>query len=113
MYVKNNIYVNDYTDSPKIAGNLEISKSQDGVFIGGDPPGLRSLAAILVWLADIDQESPLNSYPDGWFSHIHLHARDIEGFNSLTVFSEEVILSRLDAKGTGEFPERYRNLPKR
>ena len=42
-----------------IEGTLEISKNRAGagVFIGGDPKGLRSLAKILIWLADVDQES--------------------------------------------------------
>lgn len=102
-------WVNDMTRSPKIEGNLEISTSRDGIFIGGDADALRSLARLLVWLADVDQES-LSTQPDGERYHVHLHTRDAPGFNSLTPFSSETELCRLDAKGTGDFPERYRAL---
>jgi len=44
------------TPSPAVTGTIEISHSKEGVFIGGDPEGLRSLAALLAWLADVDQE---------------------------------------------------------
>jgi hypothetical protein len=96
---------------PKIEGKLEISKSRTGIFIGGDPRAFHSLARLLDWLANIDQES-LAQQPDGERCHVHLHARDAEGFNSLTPFSSETELCRLDAKGTGEFPERYHELGK-
>lgn len=96
--------------SPGIEGNLEISKNRTGVFIGGDPDGLRSLAQLLVWLANVDQET-YPTMPDGAWCHVHLHANDpVEAFNSLTPVSTQAILSRLDAKGTGDFPERYRTL---
>jgi hypothetical protein len=44
---------------------------------------------------------------------VHLHARDVEGFNSLTLFSQETEVCRLDAKGTGELPEKYYKLSKK
>jgi len=91
---------------PKIFGNLEISKTRSGIFIGGDPRAFRSLAKLLVWLADIDQDG-LSSQPDGERCHVHLHARDAVGFNSLTSFSCETEICRLDAKGTGELPKKY------
>jgi hypothetical protein len=97
------------TGRPPVEGNLEISKCRAGIFIGGDPDALRSLARLLVWLADVDQES-LSQQPDGERVHVHLHARDAEGFSSLTPFSSETELCRLDAKGTGEFPEKYREV---
>ena len=98
--------------SPGIEGILEISKRRTGVFISGDPDGLRSLARLLIWLADADQESH-TTMPDGAWCHVHLHANDaVESFNSLSPFSVETVLSRLDAKGTGEFPEKYRKLGK-
>lgn len=100
-------WINDTIGSPKIEGNLEISVSRAGVFVGGDPDGLRSLARLLNWLANVDQELLLTQ-PDGERCHVHLHARDAEGFNSLTPFSVETEVCRLDAKGTGDFPERYR-----
>lgn len=102
-------WVNDTTGSPRIEGNLEISRRGTGVFIGGDPDALRSLAKLLIWLANVDQES-LDAQPDGERCHVHLHARDAEGFNSLTPFSTETELCRLDAKGTGEFPKKYGRL---
>ena len=101
------VWDNDYTGSPKIEGNLEISRSDDGIFIGGDLAALRSLARLLNWIANIDQES-LVTQPDGERFHVHLHTRDAEGFSSLTRFSEETELCRLDAKGTGDLPEKYR-----
>jgi hypothetical protein len=102
-------WVNDMTGSPKIEGRLEISRCRTGIFIGGDPDALRSLARLLLWLARVDQES-LSTQPDGERCHVHLHARDAEGFNSLTAFSEETELCRLDAKGTGDFPAKYHGL---
>ncbi len=94
-------------DRPAIEGNLEVSRAQDGLRIAGDPEGLRSLARLLMWLADVDQESH-PTMPDGERCHVHLHAGEpIESFNSLTRFSEETELCRLDAQGTGEFPEKY------
>lgn len=106
------VWDNDYTGSPKIKGSLEISKDRAGIFIGGDPKALRSLAKLLIWVANVDQES-LPSQPEGERFHVHLHARDAEGFNSLTPFSIETEVCRLDAKGTGEFPPKYRRLEKR
>ena len=103
---RDKIWVNDTTGCPKIKGTLEISKSRSGIFIGGDPEALYSLANLLIWLANIDQESLLTQ-PDGMRFHIHLHAKDIKGFNSLTCFSEETEIYRLDAKGTGDFPKKY------
>jgi hypothetical protein len=100
-------WVNNMCDCPKIAGKLEISTSRAGVFLGGDPDGLRSLAQLLIWLANVDQET-LAGQPDGERCHVHLHTRDAPGFNSLTPFSVETELCRLDAKGTGDLPERYR-----
>ena len=106
-------WVNDMTNSPKINGNLEICTSPTGVFIGGDPDGLRSLAKLLIWLASVDQES-LTAQPDGERCHVHLHARDADAFNSLTPLSLETEVCRLDAKGTGDLPsaEKYCKLRK-
>jgi hypothetical protein len=106
-------WVNDMTGSPKIKGNLEISMSEDGIFIGGDPDALRSLARLLVWLADVDQES-LPGMPDGERCHVHLYARKAPGpfGDSLTPFSQNTELCRLDAKRTGDFPSRYQERKK-
>ena len=88
----------------RIKGHLEISKRRSGVFIGGDPKGLRSLAKILICLADADQESHPNM-PDGEREHVHLYCTP--QLRQLTPFSVETEICRLDAKGTGEFPDRY------
>jgi hypothetical protein len=94
-----------------INGNLEISKSRTGVLIGGDPNGLRSIAKLLVFLADANQALHPNM-PDGEREHTHLYCGP-----HLTQFSVETEICRLDAKGTGDFPERYlkksRNKPRR
>jgi hypothetical protein len=96
-----------------IRGALEISKRREGIFIGGDPRGLRSLAKLLLWLANLDQEKH-SSMPDGEREHVPLYAVDPTlPYNSLTPFSVMTELCRLDAKGTGEFPEKYRNLSKK
>jgi hypothetical protein len=100
-------WVNDMTPSPKISGNLEISKFPTGIFIGGDPEALRSFAKLLTWLADVDQES-LAAMPKEERYHVHLHANGPKAFACLTRFSEETELCRLDAKGTGAFPDKYR-----
>jgi hypothetical protein len=106
---RSSIWNNKLTGRPKIDGMLEISQSSNRIFIGGDPAALRSLARLLTWLADIDQNA-LRTQPDGERCHVHLHANDAEGFNSLTPFSMETEVCRLDAKGTGEFPEKYYRL---
>jgi hypothetical protein len=75
----------------------------DEVLIHGDPEGLRSLAKLLVEIADLNQEEIENSIlPVGAREHYHLRP-SYELSNS----SDEVIVGRLDAKGTGEFYERY------
>jgi hypothetical protein len=84
---------------PKVKGNLEVSKSRNGIFIGGDPEGLRSLAELLNWLADVDQESNPNM-PDREREHTHLYCG-----SQLTPHSVDTEVCRLDAKGTGEFPK--------
>jgi hypothetical protein len=108
---KAEVWVNDYTTSPRIKGWLEISTSRNGAFIGGDPDGLRSLAKLLTWLADVDQEA-IAGMPDGERCHVHLHAHEpVESFNSLTCFSLETEVCRLDAKGTHSFPRKYLKNP--
>ena len=95
-----------YPPCPRtIKGSLEISRRRKGVFIGGDPDGLRSLAKILIWLADVDQESHPNM-PNGAREHTNLCCEP--PYNHLTRFSVPTELCRLDAKGTGELPDYYR-----
>lgn len=96
-----------------IAGHLDIIVSRnedesDGeieywneVLIHGDPEGLRSLANLLLKLADLDQESVVD-LPVGAREHVHLQPKF-----DLSNSSEAVIVGRLDAKGTGAFYGRY------
>jgi hypothetical protein len=77
-----------------------INKWQD-VLIHGDPEGLRSFAKLLLKIADLNQDQ-IKDLPIGAREHIHLRPKwDIS--NS----SVEVIVGRLDAKGTGFFPDRF------
>jgi hypothetical protein len=71
------------------------------VLIHGDPEGLRSLAKLLLKLADLNQDN-VDGLPIGAREHIHLRP-NFELANS----SEVVIVGRLDAKGTGVFYDRY------
>lgn len=97
----------------EIKGNLDIiiienEDEDDGVIeewqevlIHGDPKGLRSLAKLLLKLADLNQEND-DDLPVGAREHYHLRA-DLE----LSHSSAPVIVGRLDAKGTGAFYDRY------
>lgn len=78
----------------------EITKWQD-VLIHGDPDGLRSLARILTRIADLNQDD-ITDLPNGAREHIHLRP-DFDTSKS----SVEVIVGRIDAKGTGAFYDRY------
>ncbi len=96
-----------------ITGHLDIFATQNEdefegkkehwseISIHGDPEGLRSLANLLLKLADLDQES-IADLPAGAKGHYHLR-RNIE----LSHSSDAVIVGRLDAKGTGAFYSRY------
>ncbi len=75
--------------------------SWNDILIHGDPAGLRSLAILLLKLADLDQNS-IAGLPVGAREHYHLRPK-LELSNS----SEQVILGRLDAKGTGAFYNKY------
>jgi len=100
-----------------ITGHLDIIATQheDGlngdemlwneVLIHGDPEGLRSLASLLLKLADLDQNT-LEDLPNGAQAHEHLRP-GIELSNS----SDTVVTGRLDAKGTSAFYNRY--IPKK
>lgn len=80
----------------------EISK-WDEVLIHGDPEGLKSFAKLLFDIAELNQEKVNDKFiPVGAREHYHLRP-GIELANS----SIEVIVGRLDAKGTGAFYDRY------
>ncbi len=69
--------------------------------IHGDPEGLRSLANLLLKIANLDQES-VAALPVGAREHVHLRPNF-----GLSASSFRVIVGRLDAKGTGEFYPGY------
>ena len=91
--------------APNIKGDLEISHDKNGIFIGGTPSGLKSLSNLLKWLAELDQE--IENMPDGEREHVHLHVKN-GNYGSLTKFSEETEICRLDAKGNGALPDYYK-----
>jgi bisphosphoglycerate-dependent phosphoglycerate mutase len=99
----------------EIKGNLDIFVAQNEdeyngevlkwneVLIHGDPEGLRSLAKLLIQIADLDQEKIADkNLPIGAREHYHLRPK-FELANS----SDTVIVGRLDAKGTGDFYDRF------
>lgn len=71
------------------------------ILIHGDPEGLKSFARILIKLADTNQDD-IDGLPVGAREHVHLRPKF-----DLSDSSEEVIVGRLDAKGTGHFYEKY------
>lgn len=80
----------------------EITKWNE-ILLHGNPEGLRSLAKLLIEIADLNQEEVENKYlPIGAREHFHL-TPNIE----LSKSSDRVIVGRLDAKGTGSFYDRY------
>jgi hypothetical protein len=97
----------------EITGNLDIFVAQyedecDGeimkwqkILIHGDPEGLKSLATLLIKIADTNQNDIVD-LPIGAREHVHLRPEF-----DLSHSSEEVIIGRLDAKGTGAFYDRY------
>ncbi len=80
----------------------EIIKWEE-ILIHGNPEGLKSFAKLLLKIAELNQEKVDDKYlPIGAREHYHLNP-GIE----LSKSSVEVIVGRLDAKGTGEFYERF------
>lgn len=78
----------------------EITKWQQ-ILIHGDPEGLKSLATLLIQIADTNQNEIVD-LPIGAREHVHLRPK-----YDLSNSSEKVIIGRLDAKGTGAFYDRY------
>jgi hypothetical protein len=104
-----------HTKGNEIQGELDIfvSHSQEGnhyqsvtgneILIHGNPEGLRSLAKLLLEIAELNQEAVEDKFlPVGAREHYHLRA-GIE----LSKSSNEVIIGRLEAKGTGAFYDRF------
>ena len=86
---------------PKLTGNIMITDEEGKVVIAGDPQGLRSLATLIAWLANADQEK----WPylaAGQRAHVHAYP----GID-ISAGSREVELMRLDAKGTSDLPEGF------
>ncbi len=79
----------------------ELMKWQE-ILIHGDPEGLRSFANLLIDLADRNQEKNAK-LPTGAREHVHLRPNF-----DLSKSSLDVIVGRLDAKGNGDFYERYK-----
>ncbi|WPU98606.1 hypothetical protein SNE26_21535 [Mucilaginibacter sp. cycad4] len=90
------IFVADHED--EFEG--EIQKWQN-VLIHGDPEGLRSFAKLLIKIADLNQDS-ITALPIGAREHIHLQP-DFD----ISKSSADVIVGRIDAKGSGAFYDRY------
>ncbi len=78
-----------------------ITERWNEVMIHGDPEGLRSLAKLLLKLADFDQENS-KALPVDAREHEHLRPKF-----DLSMSSAAVVIGRLDAKGTGEFYRSY------
>jgi hypothetical protein len=78
----------------------EITKWQD-ILIHGDPEGLKSLARLLTRIADLNQDDNAD-LPNGAREHVHLRPNI-----DISKSSVQVIVGRIDAKGTGEFYNRY------
>ena len=72
-----------------------------GILIHGDPEGLKSFARLLMKLSDTNQEN-VDGLPIGEREHVNLRPKF-----DLSNSSDEVIVGRLDAKGTGRFYDRY------
>ncbi|RSK44831.1 hypothetical protein EI293_06770 [Hymenobacter perfusus] len=80
----------------------EIEKWNE-VLIHGSPEGLKSLAKLLIEIAELNQENVDDEYlPVGAREHYYLRP----GFE-LSRSSVGVIVGRLDAKGTRAFHEGY------
>ncbi len=103
------------TKGNEIKGHLDIFVSHnedknegeiikwDEILIHGNPEGLKSFAKLLLEIAELNQEKVDDKFlPIGAREHYHLRP-GIE----LSKSSIEVIVGRLDAKGTGNFYDRY------
>ena len=89
----------------EIEGHLDIfiSNNKTEILIHGNPEGLKSLAKLLIEIAELNQENVDNKdLPIGAREHYDLRP-NIE----LSKSSVEVIVGRLDAKGNGEFYNRF------
>jgi hypothetical protein len=97
-YIKGHLDIKVIEESDEYEGNIE---SWFEILIHGDPQGLRSLADIIIKIADLNQNAK-SDLPIGAREHIHLRP----GLD-LSKNSNEVIVGRIDAKGTEEFYSNY------
>jgi hypothetical protein len=76
-----------------------LTEKWDEVLIHGNREGLKSLAKLLLEIAELNQEKVEDKYlPNGAREHYHLKPNIDLSANSVNVF-----VGRLDAKGTGEY----------
>jgi len=92
--IKGHLDIKIIEESDEFEGELENWKE---ILIHGDPDGLRSLADILIKIADLNQDEK-SDLPIGAREHIHLRPE-----LDLSKNSNQVIVGRIDAKGTGLF----------
>jgi hypothetical protein len=94
-----------HTDYGIIEGNLEIKTIEENnkvkIMIYGDERGLSSLGNLLNHLAKQNQDK-LVGLPIGEREHIHISPN-----YHLSKSSNETIIGRSEANGTGEFPSDY------
>ncbi len=98
-------HVDRYDNLPKNHGKLSICSTNlngHGVLVSmvGDSNGLRYLAKVLEYMADVTIAK--QDMPDGARAHIPLHP----GLQ-LIPHSCEVQICRAEAKGTGEMPDGF------
>jgi hypothetical protein len=95
-------YVDKYVNLPKKKGQVAfvptIHNNAAFVQIIGDGKGLRYLADLLNYMADLEIEE--RNMPEGARAHIQLHP----GLQ-LVKHSCEAEICRAEAKGTGELPD--------
>ena len=90
-----------FVSQSEVEENGEITKQE--VFIHGNPAGLKSLAKLLLALAELNQEEVADEYlPVGAREHYSLRP----GLE-LSKSSAQVTIGRIDAKATGAFYKRY------
>ncbi|MBJ6142139.1 hypothetical protein [Hymenobacter sp. BT559] len=91
------------TKGHEIQGVLDVFVAHNEVLIHGNPEGLKSLAKLLVEIAELNQEEIDDEYlPIGAREH-YLLRPGLE----LSASSDQVVVGRIDAKTTGAFYARY------
>ena len=97
-HIKGHVDIKVIEDSDEFEGNIETWQE---ILIHGDPEGLRSLANLLIKIADLNQDDRAD-LPNGAREHVHLRPK-----LDLSTSSNQVTIGRLDAKGTGEFYQAF------